>query len=328
MLVSGQTEVSDPLGAFTQLPLHHVLYPHGFPVHVKSNDPAVIRAAELSWGGHQHRLSEAPIELRFVVSDSSTRRKPPSPVFRAQANLLAIIADRQNFACCDLSAGFGFACLSKGAVLHSDYLRYQFLEAMAYTLLDTQHVVALHAACLQFEGHGVLFVGESGAGKSSLAYACAMRGWTYVSDDASSLIRRKKSRTVVGNPRTFRFRPTASSLFPELHAPVKVRNGKPTIEIRTETLRHVQVAHQATIDHVIFLNRLTLERSQARLARVPWEDSFRRLCPSPFPPELSIHEERMAAMECLLAAQAYELTYKEFDPAIELLEHTLRTGNL
>ncbi len=55
-------------------------------------------------------------------------------------------------------------------------------------------------------------------GKSSLAYACACRGWTYVSDDASSLLRSGTERKVIGNSRLFRFRPAAVDLFPELRA--------------------------------------------------------------------------------------------------------------
>ncbi|MBV8552224.1 MAG: aldolase [Acidobacteriaceae bacterium] len=319
----GQAQPADPLRAFVALTSHHVLFPYGFPVQIKSNDPSVIRAAELSWGASRQRFRERPIEMRFVVSDSPTRRKPRFPIFRAQANLLTVVADRQNFACCDLSAGFGFACLTKAAVVHMDYLRYHFLEAMAYTLLDTQHVVAIHAACAQFAGHGVLLVGESGAGKSSFAYACAKRGWTYISDDASSLVRRKEGRTVLGNPFVFRFRPTISSLFPELNGHIKLRNGKPTLEIRTEVLRHIKLAEECAVDYIVFLDRLSSAPEPVRLSPVLRQDAFRRLVKNHFPTELAIQEERVAAIERLSDAHAYELTYREFEPAIDLLESVI-----
>ncbi len=309
------------------LSFRHVLFPFGFPAQIKSNDATVIRAAEQSWATFRHRFRETPIEIRFLVSDFISRRVPCCPVFRAQANLLMLVADAHNFACCDLASGFGFACLTKTAVLNKDYVRYHFLEAMAYTLLDAKHLVAVHAACLIRSGHGVLFVGDSGAGKSSIAYGCARRGWTYVSDDASSLLRRRTGRVVVGNPQTFRFRPSAPVLFPELRGRIKLRNGKPTIEIRTESLPHIKTADECTVDYVVFLNREQQHGGAARLDRLPREESLRRLFQqNVWPAELSIYEERLETIERLLGAELLELTYTELDPAIDLLEGILGPG--
>jgi hypothetical protein len=41
----------------------------------------------------------------------------------------------------------------------------------------------LHAATLSFEGQGVVLVGNSGVGKSTLAAGLVSRGWTYLSDE-------------------------------------------------------------------------------------------------------------------------------------------------
>jgi len=45
-----------------------------------------------------------------------------------------------------------------------------------------------------------------------------------------------------------------------------------------------------------------------------------------WPQELPNHEERLEAVERLLGAQLFELTYKPFDPAIDLLEKLLCRG--
>jgi HPr Serine kinase C-terminal domain len=321
------TAVTDPLQSFVPLPFHHVLFPYGFPVQIKSNEPTVLRLAEQSWGTFQQRFRDTPIEVRFLVSEHLVRRRPLAPAFRAQANLLTMVADAHNFACCDLAAGFGFASLTKGTVMNRAYVRYHFLEAIVYTLLDARHLVAVHAACVIKDGHGVLLVGDSGAGKSSLAYACMRRGWTYVSDDASSLLRRRTGRVVVGNPQTFRFRPTASILFPELQGQIKVRNGKPTVEIRTEDLRHSKIANECTVDYVIFLNRLEQDVPTPSLVPIPRDESLRRLCQeNVWPIELSLHQERLDAIERLLDAQLFQLTYKAFDPAIDVLEKLVPRG--
>jgi hypothetical protein len=315
---------ADPLKAHLELPYHHVLFPYGFPAHIRSNDASIIRAAELSWAPFAHRYPASPIELRFLVSEVPTRRRPPRPVFRAQANLLAVVADQHNFGCCDLLGGSAFACLSKAAVTNRDYMRYHFLEAMVYILLDTQHVVTVHAACVSKNGRGVLVVGDSGAGKSSFAYAAAARrGWTYVSDDASCVLRRRSGRTVLGNPRTFRFRPTASTLFPELKGSVKLRNGKPTVEIRTETLPFIKTADRCTVDYIICLDRREEPIDGPQLDGMSKEEMLPKLLQNFWPSELPIHEERFEAIERLLEAERYQLTYREFDPALDALERLI-----
>ena len=317
----------DPLGAFVSLPFHHVLFPYGFPVHIKTNDPGVIRAAELSWANFRQRFRETPIEVRFLVSDFPSRRKPASPVFRAQANLLIMVGGPHNFGCCDLATGFGFACVTKAAVFNMDYLRYNYLEAMVYTLLDTRYLVAMHAACVAFSSCGFLLIGDSGAGKSSFAYACARRGWIYVSDDTSCLVRRRSGRSVLGNPETFRFRPTVSNLFPELQGQIKLRNYKPTLEIRTECLENIHTAKEAVVNHLIFLKRSEAATDVPRLTAVSREIALKRLLQQIWPSELAIHEERLQAIERLIEAESHELIYGRLDPAIDLLEHLVRQSN-
>jgi predicted ATPase len=325
--VGPDPELIDPLRSFVSFPFHHVLFPYGFPVQIKANNPGVIRAAELSWAGFRQRFRETPIEVRFLVSEFPSRRKPASPIFRAQANLLTIVADQHNFGCCDLAAGFGFACITKAAVFNADYLRYNYLEAMVYTLLDTRHLVAMHAACVSLHGCGFLLIGDSGAGKSSFAYACARRGWTYVSDDASCIVRRRSGRSVLGNPQTFRFRPAASNLFPELQGQIKLRNNKPTLEVRTERLENIHTANEAAVNYLVFLNRSEAAAEAPHLAAVSREAALKRLLQQTWPTELAIHEERLQAIERLLEAEMYELNYGRFDPAIDLLEDLVRRSN-
>lgn len=319
---------ADPLHASAPLPFHHVLFPHGFPIHIRSNHNGVLRAAETCWGSYRRVFAEPPLELRFFVSDAAPARIPPPPLFRAQSNLLTIIADGSHYGCCDLAAGFGFAYVTATAINHPDYLRYHFLESMAYSLLDTRHLAGIHAACIGRRGQGILLAGESGAGKSSLAYACARRGWTYISDDASSVVLRKQGRMVVGNPRAFRFRPEAIALFPELRGSLHARNGKPTIEVETRRLPQVKVAYEYTVNHIVFLNRYAGDEGAPRLTPISARDCLKRLFQNPWPPELAINQQREAAIERLLTAPAYELRYCAFDAAIDLLDTLAPVGEL
>lgn len=316
----------DPLRASVSLPLHNVLFPFGFAVQIKTNQSAVMRAAERSWGAFLPKFRESPVEVRVVVSEYPFRRRPNPPIFRAQSNLLVIVSDAHNFACCDLNSGVAFACVTAAALKNLDYFRFHFLDAMVYSLLDTRHLVAVHAACIEKNGHGFLLVGDSGAGKTSLAYAAARRGWTYISDDATSIVRATQARTVVGNFQSFRFRPNALSLFPELHGTVALRSGKPTVEIRTESMPNVKVAPQARIDFVVFLDRQNSADASLAIEPVSHEYALRRLLQNPWPPELMLNEERLTALERLLEARLCRLTYAELEQAVDGLERVATKG--
>lgn len=59
----------------------------------------------------------------------------------------------------------------------------------------------LHAACVVYAGHPIVFLGRSGAGKSSLTRAALLRGASYVTDDLLAI----NGRRMVGLARSVRF---------------------------------------------------------------------------------------------------------------------------
>jgi hypothetical protein len=316
--VVDQTIAGDPLLSNVELPLQKLYHPLGFSMEVITNSEEVLAAAEESWGGLGKIFGEPALELRIAVGEGGSGVCPPSPVYRGQRHLLSIVADAQNFAVCDRRQGFAFAWVDRDAVERKAYLRYHFLEAIALSLLASSYVTPLHAACVELAGHGVLLCGNSGAGKSSLAFACARAGWRYVSDDASYLVRKGGGRLVVGNSHQLRFRPSAIELFPELEGlSITPRAaGKPSIELPTVLMPDVETAKQSTVDYIIFLNRVE-------------SDSPELL---PFPKELAMQwakqsqadtgetDEQEASIRQLLNAQLFELRYRTLDRAVASLE--------
>ncbi len=176
------------------------------------------------------------------------------------------------------------------------------------------------------EGSGVLLSGDSVAGKTSLAYACARRGWTYVSDDCSSMVRKHNTRSVIGTPETVRFRESAAELFPEVggRKPRIRANGDPSIEIRTSELLDIKTDFESAVDHVVFLDRQPRYGADAQLILYPKEDARRRLSPVVWPSELEFTTERRAAVDRLMTAGVYELRYRDLAPAVERLEELVR----
>jgi hypothetical protein len=248
---------------------------------------------------------------------------------RSRYNLLLSVADRDNAIACDLEAGRASIWVTGTVAENPAFLRYRFLEAAACCLLDARHVVAIHAACVSREGRGVLLAGDSGAGKTSLAYACARRGWAYTSDDAAYLVRRGSGRRVLGHPRVFRFRESAGRVFPEFRGWRETRrgNGKPTIEVQTRDLPDIRTAWECPVDSIVFLNRAADTPRSVALEPVPPEEAIRRLWWNPWPAELPGENERRAALRRLSTAPAFEMTYRDLDAAVDKLELLARGGS-
>jgi serine kinase of HPr protein (carbohydrate metabolism regulator) len=148
--------------------------------------------------------------------------------------------------------------------LRGSCFRHHFLEALVLTALDAIFFTPLHAACVAGDSGGILLCGDSGAGKSSLAYACARRGWTLISDDAVHLAP-GPSRIGVGGSNTIHLREPARALFDEIRSlgAAAMPNGKQAIQIHAPA-HGLRTARRATIGACIFLER--------RPGRVEWRD--------------------------------------------------------
>jgi hypothetical protein len=309
----------DPLLCAFPMPLRAVHYPLGFAVEVRTNSHEVLAAAKESWGDFPVVATGKPaLRLRIGVADDTSRDCPPAPVCRGYRNVLSIIADAENYSICDRRQGFGFAWLSKGAVENKAYLRYHFLEASALCLIAAMRATPLHAACVAMNGCGVLLCGDSGAGKSSLAFACARAGWTYITDDATYLVQGRKDRLAVGNSNQVRFRPSAVKLFPELEglAITPRAAGKPTMELRTAWEPSIVTAGECRIGRIVFLNR----EAPGPPAVVPYaKNAAHRWFAKSLLNTSEMGSIQAAGMRGLLRAPTYELRYRDLSWAVEQL---------
>jgi hypothetical protein len=323
---SQQIEAFDPYLSFAEMPFRKTYYPLGFPLEVVTNSKDVLEAAEESWGCFAKEFETPPIEFRIGTLPGSSTELPPVSIHRAHRNLLAKIADHQNFCINDYKQGFTFGWLTEQVVAHRNYFRYHFLDAVALGHIANRFSAPVHGACVELAGSGVLLCGDSGAGKSTLAFACARRGWNYITDDASFLLTRQSGRRVVGNCHMLRFRPTASELFPEVaDRPITPRvAGKPSIEVRTADLPGIRCVTSANVEHLVFLNRsesivqeiVPLSKHVARRylhLRLYGMDELRK--------------PQLAAIERLMAAQVLEMRYHDLDWAVDRLERLAREAS-
>jgi hypothetical protein len=314
----------DPIGCDFSLPLKAVFYPLGFTVEIATNCAQVLAAAEENWKLFDKVFPAPPVQLRIAVLDDRTSQNLPPPTCRGQRNLVMFVAGAEDFAVCDLTNAFATCWLSASTVENGPYLRYHFLDAMALLLIEASYLTPIHAACVAFQGRGLLLGGDSGAGKSSLSFACARRGWTFVSDDASFLVRGGKGRVVVGNPHQLHFRESATELFADLksHRLAPRINGEIAIQLATANLPGIVTAPQSSIDFLIFLNRST--SGSASLRAFPKERAAASLEQVICYGEQHLRDAQKSSLRDLLRAEVLELCYSDLDSAVSCLEVLVR----
>jgi len=305
-----------------------IYFPLGYPVSVACNSDLVLEAADQSWSDFQAMFHDEPLAFQLEVKTGAklSDALPPSPTHMLQGSLLLQMADRENFFIADLKRGRAMGRVTPGAAACPRYLRYFFLEAAALSMISARRAVAVHGACVRAGGKGVLLCGDSGEGKSTLAYAGAREGWTYVSDDATYIPIDREDRLAIGNCTRVRFRPSGVTLFPELAGrPITPRAaGKPSIEVLTSEWPEIATASATRVDHIVFLNRRfadTQDLVPLRTSSVlPW---FKQHLISP--PELRPAQE--STLDRLLSAGVFELRYRDLGWAIERINELARKGN-
>ena len=300
------------------LPLCQTFYPLGFAVEIITNDTEVLRAADESFGHRRLRHGSAGLQIRIGVAGSRGMQCPPEPIRREYNHLYSLVANTENQALLDLRTYTNFVWLNRSALNNRLYLRHNFLEKVVYLLLGASVVTDLHAGCVSKNGKGILLCGGSGAGKTTLSYACARAGWTYTSDDTSYLINRYSLPRVIGHAHRVRFRAAAKDLFPELE-PREITprmEGKASIEVPVSELPRIDAATDVGVSSIVYLNRYS--GAKAALIALPERTATERMCKELYSAgEIRTKHERV--LEKLANIPTFELQYCELDEAVEKL---------
>jgi len=298
--------------------LRQRFHPFGFPVDVSTNSAIVLRLLDDMWGKFTARFQKEAIRCEIIVGKSGETRCPPEPRYHIQLPLLTTICDGDHFSIADLDRGTVTTHITEAALQYPLFTSY-FLLSAAYSCICTRYTTPIHAACVSWNSRGILLCGESGAGKSSLAYSCAQHGWVYTADDASYLINHERIGSVTGNCYQFRLRPESAKLFPEISSLKMTARaaGKPSVEVPTSRLKRVVTAPVANVNYIVFLNR----KHQGSPFLVPFstESARESMVQSLYGPQETLQVQHHA-IDRLLEAPVFELRYNTLDEARRLLQ--------
>jgi len=123
-----------------------------------------------------------------------------------------------------------------------------FITVPLMELAKRRELYPLHAACLADRDQGVLLAGTSGAGKTTLAIALALAGWSFLGDDMVFLASANGRWRAIALPDEIDVTDSTIAMFSEL-APIAngpLPAGRPKRRARLEDLADVLLAPDCT----------------------------------------------------------------------------------
>jgi hypothetical protein len=268
---------SDPFSERLAAPLRARLSVLGAAFTVESSDSTALRLALEAFGGlPRHRLAGELRRFRVRIVSTGHRAKwprgaePPRPALAAGNGLLCATIDAGNFAIIDVSGARALVGMSPGMLQRRYHARYELIELAMVTLASRgQSLVPLHAACVGERRAGVLLMGASGAGKSTVALHAMAAGMQLLSDDSCFVALDGLQAT--GTPNYLHVSPSATRLlskgplFDEIRrSPViSRRSGARKYEVDLRRLPGKLAPVPLRVAATVFLSRRTAASRQA-----------------------------------------------------------------
>ncbi len=235
----------------------------GFTLHITSNTPTIIDAAQASFGrfGPGQPTATPDFTLRLFEHDVDDGQ-PGQPVFRMEGNLLYQTTGRDSTLVADLANGFAYGYFSASTLAHQPYFRWHFLELAFFMMLESRGLMGVHGSALVKNGKAILLRAPSGGGKTTLAYAGARSKFQALAEDVVWLD--KHSNRWRGMPWSFHLLPDAINLFPELspYTPVLQTNGEAKLEVNLENIRAGSTITSAQPGSVVLVERRPGKKSR------------------------------------------------------------------
>ena len=157
----------------------------------ESDHRGLLRLVDAAYEGvPSHRLQVAAPELcielvMHATGKSRWGREPPTAPMFGGNGLLGSVTAESNCVILSPQTHSALVMISPRMIRFPYHLRYEYIEFAVFALAArVQQLVPLHAACVGTKGGGVLLMGDSGAGKSTVALQCLLRGMEFVAEDA------------------------------------------------------------------------------------------------------------------------------------------------
>ena len=319
----------DPLRRGVPIRFQEKFFPLGTVVQVESNDEAVIRASRRSFGlyGAPPAASDPEILIQICVDpDRHDDRPLPVPTYRSLRHIFHIACSDTNFAVADLASGCAVGFVSPEMVGNASFFCYTFLECLFYVMVVHRSHTPVHCSSVALNGSGILICGAAGAGKTTLAYACAKSGMQILTDDVAHLRLDPTSDRLLlwGNPWCLRLLPDAVQLFPELADEKVTQRRDHDWYLEIDTLRRFPGRTLASCRPAGLVFLVRQEGVPTRLSPMRREIALERLREDITLDEDAIIERHYSVLDQLVGTGTYTLKYSGApSAAVEVIKSLL-----
>ena len=203
----------------------------GDAVVLQTNEPLIAELAEASFGHFALSAGAVPVTVRVLVEDQA--HSDHAGILHRTDGQHYLVSPVGSAAVVDLVGATATSWIDRSALADPARLRYTYIEGPALGMLvASRGYFALHASGVSREGAGVALHGPEGAGKTTLAVACARRGLDVFAEDGVFVRAGRDGLEFWGLPWIQRLVPDARDLFPELAGMEAIR--QPNLEMKLE----------------------------------------------------------------------------------------------
>lgn len=184
-------------------------------IHTNSESILAIASATFEPSDTDHDVKE-DVRLKLWVEEEYSSTQESKPYFRGLGHLVFSGYDERSSLLVDLRDCSGAGRFTQTMSENARYWKAVVFPSLLAIIGPSVGLTSLHSACVAWKGDGLMLVGGSGAGKSSLSLALSQMGLDFVSDDRT-LVSEKQGRLVAwGLCGEMKQRADAAIHFPEL----------------------------------------------------------------------------------------------------------------
>ncbi len=196
---------------------------------LSTNSPLLLDAARESFLPLDSSGPKPDISLRFWVDGCDSPGPPwPKPYLRGLDDMVFAGFDAKNSLIADLANRKVLGRFSAAMANDTKYWRTTIFPMLLSIVAGSVGIVELHASCAAMDKEGLIFIGPSRSGKSTIAMALVNAGFRLLSDDRVFCSLQNGKVQAYGLPRPLKLRRDAGKWFDEWkdREPIEVQNGE------------------------------------------------------------------------------------------------------
>lgn len=222
-----------------ETPLNESYFVLGAKCTISTNSEDILAAARTSFREVIRSENPYTLTMRLWVDDEAEGCPPwPLPFSRGLSHLVYLGLDGRSCVLLDTRRRIIVGQFCPAMAADRAYWQRVIFPTAIGLMSESLGVTALHCACVERNGSGLLLAGGTGAGKSTLSLAMAQMGFGFLSDDWTYFSRFEGRLIAWGMATPVKLLPDATQYFQELQnlKPDISQNGERAYEVDPEVV--------------------------------------------------------------------------------------------